>query len=225
MRARHDRKFFVISRQNELRRSQRLKYLQQTKAGDLAVEVESDASDGDVVVWMELDNPNFTPPSHDIDEILLALGIKQSELAKQLPLVVAQKNRIFLPMHSIKRLLALNPDFEQLSAVTRRWGLRGVVPYVLETVEPSCETHLRHFAPAAGVNEDPVTGTSNGYLGVLLQQSGIFPAGDFEYIGEQGHAIGREGTVQVRLTPGGVWIGGTACVSGQRIVNWKVGGH
>lgn len=186
---------------------------QQTKAGELAVQV-TDGQAG-ALVWMQLDYPQFAMPRFDLQPVLAALGVQTSELNLELPLAVAQQNRVFLPLRSLDRLLGLAPDFAALADFSRAHGLRGVVPYVLGGLATEAGTHLRHFAPAARVNEDPVTGTSNGYLGVLLQRNGVLPAGELSYIGEQGQALGRAGAVHVRLSSADVWIGGAACLSGR----------
>lgn len=55
------------------------------------------------------------------------------------------------------------------------------------------------FAPAIGINEDPVTGNANGPLGAyLVKHKLIEVTGDtVEFIGVQGEALGRPGKVRV----------------------------
>ncbi len=187
--------------------------VQVTKAGELAVRVTD--SESGTLVWMQLDSPEFIAPDFDLRPALVALGVQLSDLQRELPLLTAQQNRIFLPLRSVDHLLSLTPDFADLAAFSRSHGLRGIVPYTLGGLAADAATHLRHFAPVAGVDEDPVTGTSNGYLGVILQRAGFFPAGEFSYIGEQGQAVGCAGSVHVRLSPSDLWIGGAACLRGQ----------
>lgn len=206
--------FYLLHRQQRLAAGQ--PQLQRTLAGDLTVTVAADASSDQPVIWMDLDQPAFSTPACPLVELLAALGLDEGDLEPRWPLAVAQQNRIFLPLRSLQRLLDLRPELARLAQLSDGYGWRGVVPYALETLSADCRTHLRHFAPAAGVAEDPVTGTSNGYLGVLLQAAGVFPAGSWSYTAEQGQAIGRDGRVQVQLSPGRVQIGGTACLGGQR---------
>lgn len=187
--------------------------VQATRAGELAVRV-TDGEQGKLV-WMQLDYPQFVAPDFDLQPALAALGIERTALQRELPLLIAQQNRIFLPLKSVDQLLSLRPDYMDLAAFSRRHGLRGIVPYTLGGRAVDAVTHLRHFAPVAGVNEDPVTGTSNGYLGVMLQRAGVLPAGEHSYIGEQGQALGCAGRVHVSLSPHDVWIGGAACLRGQ----------
>ena len=57
------------------------------------------------------------------------------------------------------------------------------------------------FAPAIGINEDPVTGNANGPLGgYLVQKNMVELSGDvFEFNGIQGEKINRPGTINVKV--------------------------
>ena len=88
----------------------------------------------------------------------------------------------------------------------------------LETRDARCTTHLRHFAPANGIPEDPVTGTAHAAIAVYLDRKGLLPPGErVGYLGEQGHAVGRPGMVTVEVHRDGgaiadVRIGGTGFI-------------
>lgn len=73
---------------------------------------------------------------------------------------------------------------------------------------------VRAFAPAAGVYEDPVTGSLNASIAQWLVRSGAVTSG---YTASQGTAMGRSGRIDVALDKSGsVWIGGatTTCILG-----------
>jgi PhzF family phenazine biosynthesis protein len=57
------------------------------------------------------------------------------------------------------------------------------------------------FAPAIGINEDPVTGNANGPLGGYLIQNKIINTKEnyFEFNGGQGEKINRFGVVNVKV--------------------------
>jgi PhzF family phenazine biosynthesis protein len=87
--------------------------------------------------------------------------------------------------------------------------------------------HSRFFAPTVGINEDPVTGSANGPLGVYLFERGeVEPVDNVAtIIGEQGDVIGRKGRVTIKLNLHGtqvtaVQIGGRAVtvVEGEMLV-------
>ena len=75
------------------------------------------------------------------------------------------------------------------------------------------------FAPAIGINEDPVTGNANGPLGAYLVHNKVVNTeiDTFSFKGAQGEAIGRDGIVEVFVSiqnkkPTLVKIGGDAIV-------------
>ncbi|HTO77810.1 MAG TPA: PhzF family phenazine biosynthesis protein [Thermoanaerobaculia bacterium] len=74
------------------------------------------------------------------------------------------RNRIdsLLEIDSESALRALAPDFRKLAAATR--PDRGVIVTV-RSESPSCDFVSRFFAPAAGIDEDPVTGSAHCCLG------------------------------------------------------------
>ncbi len=57
------------------------------------------------------------------------------------------------------------------------------------------------FAPAIGINEDPVTGNANGPLGAYLVHYKLVEhsEGTFKFNARQGETMGRAGTVCVEV--------------------------
>lgn len=62
-------------------------------------------------------------------------------------------------------------------------------------------TYGRMFAPAIGINEDPVTGNAHGPLGGYLIQNKIVTCSSnlFEFNGRQGEKMDRMGVVNVKV--------------------------
>lgn len=78
-------------------------------------------------------------------------------------------------------------------------------PYADDPAPPAwCE--VRVFAPAAGVPEDPVTGSLNAALAQWLIGDGLAPP---TYTASQGTKVGRTGRVFVSSEGGETWIAGT----------------
>lgn len=107
-------------------------------------------------------------------------------------------------------LAALKPDMTALAGWTNAIGATGVTVFA-----PSGETtsaiHVRSFAPAQAIPEDPVCGTGNISVAHYVKQR--FGA---SYAARQGMQLGRDGRVFVRIEGGKVRIGGHAvtCVEG-----------
>jgi PhzF family phenazine biosynthesis protein len=75
--------------------------------------------------------------------------------------------------------------------------------------------HVRSFAPAHGVPEDPVCGSGNLSVGVFLRETRQTGRFGEQYVARQGMQLGRDGRVSVRLGER-IEIGGHAvtCVEG-----------
>jgi PhzF family phenazine biosynthesis protein len=107
---------------------------------------------------------------------------------------------------------ALTPDFAALAAYDIEHGSTGLTVFA-ETGQAGIVT--RSFAPADGVNEDPVCGSGNGAAAAYRLDHGAAKAGD-SYIASQGREVGRDGRVRVTYAADGIHIGGCAviCVEG-----------
>jgi PhzF family phenazine biosynthesis protein len=73
--------------------------------------------------------------------------------------------------------------------------------------------HLRCFAPAIGIPEDPVTGSANAALPAYLAHHGMLARVEREYIARQGTETGRDGRVFVRALD----VKGHAEIGGQSV--------
>jgi PhzF family phenazine biosynthesis protein len=83
--------------------------------------------------------------------------------------------------------------------------------------EKQTAIHVRSFAPAHGVPEDPVCGSGNLSVAHYLRQTNGLKRFGERYIARQGMQMRRDGRVHVRVDDdGGVRIGGRAvtCVEG-----------
>lgn len=178
----------------------------QTKSGILAVRVEKNFQG--TTVEFELPVPNFRIKKRVPQEIMNSLGLKSADLDTRFPVVVDRD--VFIPMKKLKTLNAVKPDFAKLKSVSAKEKILGACLFTVETVESTSAVHSRFFAPAVGINEDPVTGSANGPLGVYLQRyvlpknikiaSRQLADGRTEFIGEQGFAINRPGHVKIRVS-------------------------
>jgi PhzF family phenazine biosynthesis protein len=107
---------------------------------------------------------------------------------------------------------ALTPDYAALAAYDVAHGSTGLTVFA-ETGQGGIVT--RSFAPADGVNEDPVCGSGNGAAAAYRLDHGAARAGD-SYTASQGREVGRDGHVRVTYAADSIHIGGCAviCVEG-----------
>ncbi|MGD2270107.1 MAG: PhzF family phenazine biosynthesis protein [Desulfobacterales bacterium] len=144
--------------------------------------------------WIELNFPAepasaVTPP----DDLGSALGV---------PLKFVGRNRFdyLIEVDSERTLREMEPDFKQLERISGRG-------FMVTSASDSKEYDFvsRFFAPAAGINEDPVTGSAHCCLGPYwaeqLQQNSLIAF----------QASFRGGVVRVRIAAEGrVILGGQA---------------
>jgi PhzF family phenazine biosynthesis protein len=114
-----------------------------------------------------------------------------------------------------RSLATLRPDMDALAAFTLDHEATGVTLFAPSDEEQTA-MHVRSFAPAHGINEDPVCGSGNMTVAAYLRQTdGVKRFGE-RYVARQGMQMGRDGRVFVRIDDDGVRIGGHAvtCVDG-----------
>ena len=69
---------------------------------------------------------------------------------------------------------ALKPDLARLAELSPQIGSNGYYIFTLDTdADDDAFVHGRMFAPAIGIDEDPVTGNANGPLGAYLVRHGL----------------------------------------------------
>jgi PhzF family phenazine biosynthesis protein len=177
----------------------------QTRSGILAVRVEKNFRG--IGVELELPLPKFQTKRKLPSLLLESLTLRSRDVTDELPIVV--DSYAYIPIKKLAKLENLKPEFKLLEHATKSAKVLGVSVFTLETIEKSSSVHSRFFAPAVGINEDPVTGSANGPLGVYLFQfvsaaeigvaSRELADGRIEYIGEQGDELERPGRVRIRV--------------------------
>jgi trans-2,3-dihydro-3-hydroxyanthranilate isomerase len=142
------------------------------------------------------------------------LSISLEEFENRIPIVM--EHYLYVPVRRLHTLFSLKPNFFAMSQFLTNRKLLGMCVFSMETVERTSAVHSRFFAPPVGINEDPVTGSANGPLGVYLFEHGEVQAvdGAVTLIGEQGDAIGRKGRVVIQLR-----------VAGDRVESVQIGGR
>ena len=186
----------------------------QTRSGILPVRVEPRADAGPIV-WFGLPTPDLRPCRMDREVLAELLGVHPGAFSTELPFAEFYSYAV-IPFRSLDALRQLSPDAYGLSRLTRETGVEGYCTITLETVDPDSGVHIRFFAPAEGIAEDPVTGSAHGPLGVYLWRNGILRPdnGIIRHVGEQGDGMGHRGRARVQVT-----------VDGEEVRQVEVGGE
>lgn len=173
---------------------------QKTKAGILPIEILE--SGGAVKIKMTQGNIAFEPISaFNQSNLLKALGISEDELNKDCPIEIASTghSKVMIGIQSRAKLNQLSPDLPELKKVSAAIGCNGYFVFTFDSDSPEILTHGRMFAPAIGIDEDPVTGNANGPLGAYIIKNRLmnFQGDRFSFIAKQGEAMGRPGMMEV----------------------------
>lgn len=116
-----------------------------------------------------------------------------------------------------RRVAALQPDLSAMTSLSRALGITGVVAFAPSDDDVS-QLHLRAFAPAHGIAEDPVCGSGNIGVAAFLVRTGWIERVGQRYRARQGMQLGRDGRIALRIDDGDgqIWLGGDAvtCVDG-----------
>ena len=137
------------------------------------------------------------------EEIIKSLGIESSARLwrdESVPFILLENKNLYIYVKNLSALKTLRPDFNALVNLSKtKKEFEGVVVFTLETFEKENFAHSRYFVPYWGINEDPVTGSTNGPLILVLQELGFIKKSDEDITltFEQGDFIGRTGRVTV----------------------------
>ena len=145
--------------------------------------------------WIEMDFPAKLGTAVEAPAAMLAaLGVEGEALA-----VERNEFDYLVEIGSEERLRALRPDHSAL----RKVQARGVIVTAKASMA-GYDFVSRFFAPGAGVDEDPVTGSAHCALGPYWMAK----LGKPEFLAYQASA--RGGTVRVRVAGNRVLLGGQA---------------
>ena len=123
---------------------------------------------------------------------------------------------VVVDLGEAKMVDALAPDMPAIEKLSHDLEATGVTVFG-RTGNSTTPIHVRSFAPAHGVPEDPVCGSGNVSVGAFLLQTGLLQEFGPDYTARQGMQVGRDGRVQVRVSADAIQIGGEAvtCVDGK----------
>ncbi|MCL2853090.1 MAG: PhzF family isomerase [Defluviitaleaceae bacterium] len=178
--------------------------MHRTGAGILPVDIVFENNDYTIVMTQgdiefgEILNDNIS------DRLARALRIQPRDFVSDYPIQIVSTghSKVMVPIRSRQLLHSLTPDFQALTDISQSIACNGFYTFVTDSNDSECFVHGRMFAPAIGINEDPVTGNANGPLGAYLVKYRIGEAekGQYVFTAKQGEAMRRPGTIKVYVT-------------------------
>jgi PhzF family phenazine biosynthesis protein len=188
---------------------------QECGAGVLTLVVDGEGADRRIAVEVPPAKVTGVDPAA-LARVHAALGLAGSSADG--PKVVDLGPRwLVLELPDAAAVRALAPDQTALAAASRALGITGVTVFGRARAADHALA-VRSFAPAESIPEDPVCGSGNAAIGVLLDAAGAFPGGGRQFVASQGRELGRDGFVMVRVDQATrrTWIGGhsVTCIDG-----------
>ena len=176
----------------------------QSAAGRLAL-VPEKLSEGSprLIWWLAMPDPQLTPDGTNPTVLATALTLTAEQLQPDVPVMRTRDDDLILIIRSWRALAEMRPNMLELRKICRKRKLRGVCVSTADSVDPLIHATSRFFAPAVGIDEDPVTGSVHGPLATLLVKHNLVPvAPDGQRVAlhcMQGIPGGRSGVVRVLI--------------------------
>jgi PhzF family phenazine biosynthesis protein len=110
---------------------------------------------------------------------------------------------------SADAVLALDVDLQTFATIAEGVGAKGLAAYGPHAPGGPATFEVRCLMTGLGNGEDPVTGSANAAIAMMLDQQNRRPGA--HYTVRQGTAMGRDGRVTVDYDDSGtIWIGGAS---------------
>jgi PhzF family phenazine biosynthesis protein len=179
-----------------------LKY--KTRIGILPFEIIRNKSDYQIIMTQGEFSLSPSLNAETTQRIVTALGLTTEDADQRCPMQIASTghSKVMIGIKSRETLNRLTPNFNDLAALSKVINCNGFFVFTFDSDNENILTHGRMFAPAIGINEDPVTGNANGPLGGYLIANKLAKTTNsvFEFNGMQGEQIGRPGIIAVKVT-------------------------
>ncbi|WP_129597251.1 PhzF family isomerase [Anaerophilus nitritogenes] len=174
-----------------------------TGVGILPVDIEKE--DNDYKIVMTQGNIEFGSIIDGANKktLLSALNISNDDLLEnyEMQIVSTGHSKVMIGIKSIEILNKMKPNYDELSKLSRIINCNGYYVFTINSQDSDILIHGRMFAPAIGINEDPVTGNANGPLGAYLVHHNMIKHNNslFRFKAKQGEAMKRPGIIEVEV--------------------------
>jgi trans-2,3-dihydro-3-hydroxyanthranilate isomerase len=169
--------------------------------GPVPVSFEAEAGGGEVA-WLTAP-PVSLERTLPAGRIAPALGLEAADVAGDLPVceVRAGVHQLVVPLAGLAAVRRARLDPVAFAPLRAEGFPEHVYVFAREAERAGCDLHARMFFTAAGVREDPATGSATACLGaVLLAHAGL--GRRFALRIEQGLEMGRPSLLRLEVTSG-----------------------
>ena len=209
---------YVIALENKLKEKTCIR--QKTGAGILPVEIEPLGNSYNIVMTQGKVEFGNIIEGNDLGRLVSALGIDNNDLITEAPVQIVSTghSKVMIGIKDYQQLHNLTPDMRELNKLSEKINCNGYFVFTFDSNEADILIKGRMFAPAIGIEEDPVTGNANGPVGAYIVKYKLSEFDDnLKFSAKQGMSIDREGKINVNVSiengePVKVQVSGTATV-------------
>lgn len=189
--------------------------VQQCGVGLVRLRVE-EAGQGAPWISFELPEPSLTAlDAREAGQLESILGA-DLEVNATPYLVEVGARWVVAQLTSARAVLACEPDLLRMKEHDRKGRHTGVIIFGPHDPGSSAGIEVRAFAPAHGVNEDPVCGSGTGAVAAYLRHTRQLDSFGRDFLATQGEMVGRAGVLRLSISDEAILVGGQAltCVDG-----------
>ena len=192
--------------------------VQQCAAGLIQLRIRHEA---DASRWISFELPKAELSALDSNatgELEAILGMPL-DVERPPYLVDVGPRWVVVQLPAAESVLELRPDLQRMKIQDTKGGHTGVVVFGKHAAGAYPTIEVRAFAPAHGINEDPVCGSGNGCVAAYIRHTGQTAQFGSAIVATQGAVVGRAGVLQLTISAHAIQVGGQAitCVSGELI--------
>ncbi len=126
---------------------------------------------------------------------------------------------VVVQLPNAKAVLDTVPDLARMAQQDRKGHRTGVVIFGPQEPGAASCIEVRAFAPAHGVNEDPVCGSGNGCVAAYIRHTGQVGEFGSDFLSSQGQIVGRAGTLRLSISDAGIQVAGNAVTCAEGFLN------
>ncbi|TET06770.1 MAG: PhzF family phenazine biosynthesis protein [Candidatus Thorarchaeota archaeon] len=174
----------------------------ETNTGVLDIDIVRNESTGHHEIQITHKTPRFLD-TYDPKDYAEALGLSLADIHSPNPLQTVSTGtpHLMIPVSTQRSLDRIKPNWDRLKELQTDSDYVSLSVFTRDTREPTSDAQVRHFGPAVGVYEDPVSGSAAGSLGSYIIRYGFMetPFPVTSIVIEQGHYVDRPGKIFVEV--------------------------
>ncbi len=220
---------FAFAQKHELAGSDTPICLRQ-ECGVGIVDIELQVRPAGLSLFVAQRSATFSGTDADRETVARAIGCAAADVCDQ-PFTVVSTGVPWLVVElaTLEAVRTLKLDFARIAQLSIAAKAVGVTVFTRQTSSPASNVHVRAFAPAGGLYEDPVCGSCHGALAAYLNEtcpetSSAFARGE-PLVLEQGEEMNLPGMSEViaRTSAAGeieFLVGGLSVVTLKGTISW-----